>query len=128
MIKNKNTAPKNTIGGKDDNPKGGLFGFLDNLLSLNQTFAEGIPPKYFPRIMFGMFVGIIYIANSHFANKTIIRLTKVKAEAEDLRVDYTSLKADYMLRSKQSEVAKKVSSMGLEESSVPPQKITLEEE
>lgn len=126
--------PKNAMRGASNkgssSPRGknvGLFGFFDSILNLDKVFADGIPPKYIPRILFISAIGIFYIGNSHFANTTIIKLSRMKTETEDLRVDYTTLKADFMLRSKQSEVAKKVASMGLEESSVPPQKITLEE-
>lgn len=124
----KTSSPSATTKREKSEGNKSFFGFIDGLLQLDEIFANGIPPKYLPRILFMAMLGIVYIGNSHFANKTIVQLTKVKAETEDLRVDYTSLKADYMLRSKQSEVAKRVAPMGLEESSVPPQKIELEEQ
>mgnify|MGYP001796119542 FL=1 len=49
----------------------------------------------------------------------------MKKEIEDLRADYTTLKADYMYASKQSEVAKKVEKLGIKESLRPPEKITI---
>jgi cell division protein FtsL len=67
-----------------------------------------------------------YIANSHYANRTLIRLDQARADIEERRVDYTTLKAEYMSASKQSEVAKRVKPLGLEESQVPPRKIILE--
>jgi hypothetical protein len=50
----------------------------------------------------------------------------MQAEVEDLRADYTTLKADLMFASKQSEVAKKVKIYGLKESLTPPFKVVVE--
>jgi len=47
-------------------------------------------------------------------------------EVEDLRADFTTLKAELMFASKQSEVAKKVKEQGLEESMSPPYKIEID--
>ena len=60
-------------------------------------------------------------------DKLVRKIAKMKVEVNDLRADYTTLKAELMFKSKQSEVAKEVQSIGLEESMVPPQKIDLEE-
>jgi hypothetical protein len=48
-------------------------------------------------------------------------------EVEDLRADVTTLEAEYMFSSKQSEVAKNVKTLGLEESKQPPYKIVIDE-
>ena len=50
----------------------------------------------------------------------------IQAEVEDLRADYTTLKANLMFASKQSEVAKKVRDLQLKESLTPPFKIEVE--
>jgi hypothetical protein len=107
--------------------KPALFRFLDKFSTLDSMFENGLPVKYIPKLLFLTLLGIIYIANSHYSDKNIRRYDKIKAEVEDLRVDYTTLKADYMLASKQSEVAKKVAPQGLQESSVPPVKIIIKE-
>ena len=67
---------------------------------------------------------MLYIANAHYADGLVRKTNKLNAEVNDLRADYTTLKADLMFKSKQSEVAKQVSSIGLEESTEPPIKIT----
>ena len=51
----------------------------------------------------------------------------MQIEVEDLRADYTTLKADLMFSSKQSEVARKVQAFGLKESLIPPYKVVVEE-
>ena len=51
------------------------------------------------------------------------KIDRTKKEVQDLRADYTTLKANYMFASKQSEVAKRVKEIDLYESMEPPSKI-----
>ena len=73
-----------------------------------------------------MLLSILYISNTHYAEKTIRRINAIQAEVEDLRADYTTLKSDLMFASKQSEVARKVRDLGLKESLTPPHKVKVE--
>ena len=82
--------------------------------------------QYLPKILFVLMLGILYISNTHYGEKTIRKINTVQSEVEDLRADYTTLKADLMFASKQSEVARKVKSFGLKESLTPPYKIIVE--
>ncbi len=108
--------------------KASLFRFLESNLRVDGIFEQGLPIRYIPYILFVTAVGIFYIGNIHYAEKTIRRLNKLKVEVDDLRAEYTTMKAEYMYASKQSEVAGKVAKLGLSESSVPPHKIILKEE
>lgn len=87
------------------------------------AFEQGLPVRYLPYILFLTAIGIFYIGNSHYGEKSIREIDSIQTEVENLRADYTSLKAEYMFASKQSEVAKNVQSLGIYESSVPPNKI-----
>ena len=100
-----------------------LFSLLDSKLKLDSFFEEDFPSRYIPKVLFLTFLGIVYIGNNHWAEKAIRKIDKMETEVEELRADYTSLKADYMFASKQSEVARKVKKFGLQESSVPPKKL-----
>ena len=51
----------------------------------------------------------------------------MKAEVEERRADYTTKKADFMKSGKQSEIIKRVESMGLQENKTPPTKIVVKE-
>ncbi len=108
--------------------EGGTRSFFSILESLKVStlFNDGIPSKYIPHVVYLTFIGIFYIGNTHFAEKTIRDIEKLEVEVEELRADYTSLKADYMFAGKQSEVAKKVKEIDLEESKKPPFKIIIE--
>jgi Bacteriodetes cell division protein (FtsL-like) len=112
---------------KKKSPTGkGMFSGLEKKLRLESYFEEGFPVKYLPKILFVMVLGLIYISNTHYAEKTVRRINAMQAEVEDLRADYTTLKADLMFASKQSEVARKVNVFGLKESLKPPYKIEVE--
>lgn len=112
---------------KGGKPKGSLFSFIGDKFKLDSFFTNGLPAQYIPHTLFLTCIGIFYIGNNHWAEKTIRKIDNTRTEVEELRADYTSLKADYMLASKQSEVARKVKNIGLEESYVPPNKIVVEE-
>lgn len=109
-----------------DNRNVNLFEMIDSTVRLDSLFEDGIPVRFIPRLLWIFCLALLYIANSHYANKTVKELNKTKAEVEELRVDYTTHKAEYMETSKQSKVASNVAAFGLEESSVPPRKIVLE--
>lgn len=104
---------------------GGLFSRLERALRLESYFEDGFPVKHLPKILFVMLLGIVYISNSHHAEKNVRRINELSIEVEDLRADYTTLKAELMYVSKQSEVARRVHPLGLQESSQPPYKIVI---
>ena len=104
----------------------GMFSKLEKKLKLESYFEEGFPVQYLPKIFFVMFLSILYISNTHYAEKTIRNINAVQTEVEDLRADYTTLKADLMFASKQSEVARKVKDYGLRESNNPPNKVQVD--
>jgi hypothetical protein len=104
-----------------------VFSAIEKKLKLESYFEAGFPVQYVPKIMFIMVLGLIYIGNTHYSEKTVRKINNIQAEVEDLRADYTTLKADLMFSSKQSEVARKVKAYGLEESLTPPFKVVVEE-
>lgn len=104
-----------------------LFSGIEKRLKLESYFEEGFPVQYLPKILFVMFLGLLYISNTHHAEKTVRKINTIHTEVEDLRADYTTLKSDLMFASKQSEVARKVRAFGLQESLRPPNKIEVEE-
>jgi hypothetical protein len=102
----------------------GVFSIVDKYMPIGSLFNEGLPVQYVPKVLFFAFMMMLYIANAHYADKLVRKTNKLNSEVNDLRADFTTLKADLMFKSKQSEVAKKVESIGLEESIEPPIKIT----
>lgn len=103
----------------------GVFSFIEKQLKLENYFEEGFPVHHFPKMIFILALGIFYISNTHHAEKTVRKINAMQAEVEDLRADYTTMKADLMFASKQSEVARKVQAYGLKETLKPPYKVVV---
>jgi hypothetical protein len=110
----------------DGGAKKSVFSGFERKLKLESYFEEGFPVQYLPKILFAMFLGLLYIGNTHYSEKTVRKINNIQAEVEDLRADYTTMKADLMFASKQSEVARKVKSFDLKESLTPPYKIVVD--
>ena len=100
-----------------------IFSWLEGSIRFETLFREGIPAQHLPKIAFCFFLSLLYIGVSHQSNRTIQKLNKAKLLLEDLRVNYTTQKAELMYNSKQSEVAKMVEPYGIKESEIPPQKV-----
>ncbi|MFD3000501.1 FtsL-like putative cell division protein [Pontibacter toksunensis] len=105
-----------------------LFALLDKYANVDALFEHGVPLKFMPHVLFLTGITLFYIGNTHFAEKTIRKIDKVKIETEDLRADFTTLKSEYMEASKQSEVARNVAPLGLIESSSPPYQVIVPED
>jgi hypothetical protein len=105
-----------------DEKRGSLFSFLNRIPGMSMS-EDGLPVQYLPYILFATALILFYIGNSHYAERKIRMIDKLQVEVEDLRADYTTLKAELMLQGKQSEVAKRVKPLGLVESKNPPHKI-----
>jgi len=101
----------------------------DNLF-FKKLFAEGILNKesatrMLPFLIFLCVLSMIYIANSHMAVKSIRSIDQLNKEVKELSWEYKSLKADLMFKSKLTEVAKKVDTLGIKELTEPPKKIVV---
>ncbi|NSL88522.1 hypothetical protein ECE50_016900 [Chitinophaga sp. Mgbs1] len=81
-----------------------------------------------PFIGFLSVLALIYIANSHLAEKKIRRINQLGKEIKELKWEYINVKSELMFRSKMSEVSKSVEPLGLKELSSPPQKIVLKKD
>ena len=95
-----------------------------------KLFTEGVVTKeaatdMLPFLLFLCVLCMLYIANSHMAVKNIRNIDKLNKEVKELSWEYKSLKADLMFKSKLTEVAKKVDTLGIKELTEPPKKIVI---
>lgn len=93
-----------------------------------KLFVEGAVSKeaateMMPFLIFLSLLTMLYIGNSHMAVKNIRDIDKLNKEVKELSWEYKSLKADLMFKSKLTEVAKKVDTLGIKELTEPPKKI-----
>lgn len=80
-----------------------------------------------PFILFLSAMALLYIANSHLAEKKIRRINKLGREIKELKWEYINVKSELMFRSKMSEVSKSVEPLGLKQLNAPPQKIMIQQ-
>lgn len=97
-----------------------IIGVLDGSFLTRESMVANLPFLFF---LFGL--GILYIANSHYAEKTVILTNRMEREVKELRSDFIATRSELMFASKQSEVAKAVQSMGIYESRTPPKKVVV---
>ncbi|MCB0429246.1 MAG: hypothetical protein H6585_13595 [Flavobacteriales bacterium] len=88
-----------------------------------KVLSEKGNEKMVPYILFLTFLGILYIANIHFAERTVREMNHVNQELKELQSEYITTRSELMYRSKQSHVAEVLEPLGIKESRIPPKKI-----
>lgn len=101
-----------------------IFKKLDPSDYFTKEFAVELMPYF---IFLGL-LGIVYISNTYYAEKTIRKIDKITNELKELRSEYITSKSDLMFKSKQSEVAKAVEVMEIKESVTPPKIILIKKD
>lgn len=69
-------------------------------------------------IPFFLFIGVLtvlYIANGHYADKTIRKINGTAKHLKEMEYEYKTVKRDVIFRSKESELVKTVAPLGLKE-------------
>lgn len=110
-----------------NSPKGGprktVFTWIEEKLDVTGILGEGVPVQLVPPVGFLVLLALIYIYSNHRAENMVRKIEKAQQEVEDLRADVTTLEAEYMQSSMQSEVAKRAAQLEIYELNQPPIKI-----
>lgn len=93
--------------------------FSGNFLSKDYVVLQ------LPFLLFLTIVGLGYIANGYYAEKSVREISRINTELKELKSEYIIAKSELVFMSKQSEVARAVIPLGLKESTVPPKKIVV---
>lgn len=116
----------NTFRKKDNPKKFRWFGNVSKPITEKSVTDATLPTKYIPYLIFLAILGLLYIANSHYAERMVRETSKLEAEVENLRSDYTTLRAEFdTFTGRQTEIAKKAKELGLEEGKGKVQKIII---
>ncbi|MEM6297743.1 MAG: FtsL-like putative cell division protein [Bacteroidota bacterium] len=83
--------------------------------------------KILPHIIFVAVFGIVYIANRHYTERMVRQITKLKAQVEELRVDYTTLNAAFMQERNENNILLKAKQLDLKGRNKTQYKIKLED-
>ena len=81
--------------------------------------------KWVPFVLYLSLWAVIYIANRHYAEKTELRINDLQENLKEYRAEYLTIKSELMFKTKQSEVAKMVDSLGLHQLTEPPKKLKI---
>lgn len=76
--------------------------------------------KQIPFFFFLALLAVVYIYNGHYADKTIRKINRTSKEVKELQYEYKTVKSEVMFRSKESELARAVESVGLKELTAAP--------
>jgi hypothetical protein len=79
--------------------------------------------KNIPFYLFVAVLAVIYIANGHYADKTMRKINSTAKHLKEMGYEFKTVKRDVIFRSKESELAKAVEPLGLKELLVPPVRI-----
>jgi len=81
--------------------------------------------SHLPFIFYVAFLGMLYIANGYYAHNRLKDLDSLDNSIIELRTQYIIAEDKLMYLSKESELNKAASSMGIKESVIPPDKIVV---
>lgn len=118
------SIPQNESSTKKVNSKEGI---IEMLFDFDHLTGGELPVEWIKKIVFTAFLVLIYIYYSMLADGKIHQIVKNKAELEELRADYTTQKAEFMKKGKQSYLAEAMKKYKLELSLTPPYKIVQDE-
>ena len=90
---------------------------------LTKKFVTKMIPMFF--LIF--FLGMIFIANRYVIEKTSLEITRMKSRIDELQMRATQLNGEYMRAQKITEIAGKLDTLGIRESTSQPKKIVIKE-
>lgn len=71
--------------------------------------------RQLPFILYLTLLGVVYIYNGHWANKTIRNIQLAEKEIRELNYEYVTSKGELLAKGKPSEVSRAVAPLGLRE-------------
>lgn len=79
--------------------------------------------KNIPFYFFIAAIAIVYIANGHYADKTMRKINETEKNLKEMEYEFKTVKQEVIFRSKESELAKAVAPLGLKPLMAPPVRI-----
>ena len=79
--------------------------------------------KNIPFFLFMGLLTVLYIANGHYADKTIREINATAQHLKEMEYEFKTVKREVIFRSKESELSKAVGPLGLKELVSPPMRI-----
>ena len=95
--------------------------------SLRQIVSYGWVVKNIPFFLFLAVLAVLYIANGHYADKTIRNINATANELKELQYEYKTAKSELMYKSREAEMVQAAAPLGLKLSPEPPMRIVIDE-
>ena len=92
--------------------------------SIRQIINYGWVVKNIPFFLFLAVLTVLYIANGHYADKTIRHITTTANELKELQYEYKTAKSELMYKSRETEMIEAAAPLGLKPSPEPPIHLT----
>jgi hypothetical protein len=77
-------------------------------------------------VLFVAFLGVVYIANVHIAERKQFRIEKMKRDVQKVKWQYMGIEKDLLLHSSPSHMEKEMEGIGLRYSSEMPRQLSLD--
>lgn len=97
-----------------------------NLLGVDEWVTYNAVVRNALFVLFLVAIGLFHISNTHSAERMMRGINTLERDIRELRWEYLSIKSDLMLKSKQSELVKRLEPYGFKELREPPKKIVIE--
>jgi len=98
---------------KEEKVKKERKGIFGKIASYKINIKDDLALKYIPYLLYMTFLGIIYIANNHNAEKLAGQITKVERDVKVKQMEYSTLKYEFMNANNKEQTAKQLKQMGL---------------
>ncbi len=86
---------------------------LLNALNVSQHTTNLVFDNFSYLLFLGA-LGVLYIANAHFAEKGVREIQRLQKEIKEVKWEYTSIKSETMYKSMQSQVDESLEPVGLD--------------
>lgn len=96
---------------------------LNRLFEFDVRMDRSKVPGIVWLILFLTVLAVVYIANIYWAERTLLKTTNLTHEIIDLRAEYLTRQAEYMNKTKLSEITKITDQTGLKELKEPQKKV-----
>ena len=93
--------------------------------SVRQIMNYGWIVKNIPFFLFLAVLAVLYIANGHYADKTIRDMNATANDLKELQYEYKTVKSEMMYKSREAEMVGAAAPLGLKISPEPPMRIAI---
>jgi Bacteriodetes cell division protein (FtsL-like) len=107
-----------------------ITNWINDTIGLDRLFGEdnAWPIRNINQILWVTFLLLVYIGLNHNAERLFRNVQQTRSDLDEKRATYTTLQAAFMKTGRQSELAKRVDTLGLTSASRPPYRIVVKKE